>query len=62
MVGTTPSPLSQMVRTTPTDFWNDSCATDELRYALEHGAVGATSNPARAATNPAAGNQMIMSR
>lgn len=40
------SPLHQTVSTTPTDYWNDSCATAELAYALEHGAVGATSNPA----------------
>lgn len=46
MAAASPSPLSQMVRTTPTDYWNDSCATEELRYAIEHGAVGATSNPA----------------
>ena len=39
------SPLHEMAATTPTDFWNDSCAVGELRYALEHGAVGATSNP-----------------
>jgi transaldolase len=39
------SPLHQMVSTTPTEFWNDSCAVGELKYALEHGAVGATSNP-----------------
>jgi transaldolase len=39
------SPLHEMVSTTPTDFWNDSCAVGELKYALEHGAVGATSNP-----------------
>jgi transaldolase len=39
------SPLHQMVSTTPTELWNDSCAVGELRYALEHGAVGATSNP-----------------
>jgi transaldolase len=31
--------------TTPTDFWNDSCSIEELSYAIEHGAVGATSNP-----------------
>jgi transaldolase len=31
--------------TTVTDYWNDSCAVSELNYALEHGAVGATSNP-----------------
>ncbi|MBL8162583.1 MAG: transaldolase family protein [Anaerolineae bacterium] len=39
------SPLHQMASTTITDFWNDSCAVAELNYALEHGAVGATSNP-----------------
>ncbi len=39
------SPLHQMALTTITDFWNDSCSVDELTYALEHGAVGATSNP-----------------
>jgi transaldolase len=30
---------------TATDFWNDSCSIEELTYAIEHGAVGATSNP-----------------
>jgi len=39
------SPLHQTVSTTDTDFWNDSCAIAELTYAIEHGAVGATSNP-----------------
>jgi transaldolase len=39
------SPLHKMVSTTPTDFWNDSCAVGELKYAIEHGASGATSNP-----------------
>jgi transaldolase len=39
------SPLHQMAATTLTDFWNDSCGVEELTYALEHGAVGATSNP-----------------
>jgi len=29
----------------PTDYWNDSCAVDELRYAIDRGAVGATCNP-----------------
>jgi len=28
-----------------TDFWNDSCDLEQLSEALEHGAVGATSNP-----------------
>ncbi|XXY50100.1 transaldolase family protein [Sorangium sp. So ce269] len=39
------SPLHQMVSTTRTDFWSDSCSLGELKYAIEHGAVGATSNP-----------------
>ena len=38
------SPLQQTAATA-TDIWNDSCAVDELRYAIEHGAVGATANP-----------------
>lgn len=29
----------------PTDYWNDSCAVDELAYAVARGATGATSNP-----------------
>lgn len=39
------SPLSVMTRSTPTRFFNDSCNTDELRYAIDRGATGATSNP-----------------
>jgi transaldolase len=39
------SPLLRMTRETPTQYWNDSCASDELRYAVERGATGATSNP-----------------
>lgn len=39
------SPLHQMVCTTKTDYWNDSSSVEELTYAIEHGAVGATSNP-----------------
>jgi transaldolase len=39
------TPLAKMARTTPTDFWNDSCATEELAYAVARGATGATSNP-----------------
>lgn len=38
------SPL-QRTAATATDLWNDSCAVDELRYAIQHGAVGATANP-----------------
>ena len=39
------SPLHETVSAYPTDFWNDSCSVGELTYAIEHGAVGATSNP-----------------
>jgi len=38
------SPLQQTAATA-TDLWNDSCNVDELAYAIEHGAVGATANP-----------------
>jgi len=34
-----------MAATTPTEYWNDSCALAELEYAIARGAVGATSNP-----------------
>ena len=43
------SPLHQMTQTTPTCFWNDSASIEELTYAIEHGAVGATCNPVIAA-------------
>ncbi len=39
------SPLAKMVDTTPTDFWNDSCAVAELEHAVARGGTGATSNP-----------------
>jgi transaldolase len=39
------SPLQRMVDTTPTDYWNDSCAIAELEYAVARGGTGATSNP-----------------
>jgi transaldolase len=39
------SPLHQMTQTTPTCLWNDSADLDELRYAIDNGAVGATCNP-----------------
>ena len=41
----TDSPLLRTVTGTPTDVWNDSCAIDELEYAIANGAVGATANP-----------------
>ena len=40
-----PSPMYLTATTTPTDYWNDSCAIDELTYAIRNGAVGATTNP-----------------
>jgi transaldolase len=39
------SPLARTVAESPTDIWNDSCAVDELEYAIGFGAVGATANP-----------------
>jgi transaldolase len=39
------SRLHQMTATTPTSLWNDSADIDELQYAIENGAVGATCNP-----------------
>lgn len=41
----TASPLARTVADTATDIWNDSCAIDELQYAVAFGAVGATANP-----------------
>jgi transaldolase len=39
------SPLGRTIASTATDIWNDSCAIDELEYAISFGAVGATANP-----------------
>ncbi len=39
------SPLHQMVSTSETALWNDSCSIEELKYAIDNGAVGATCNP-----------------
>ena len=39
------SPMLRTARLGTTDYWNDSCAPAELAYAIERGAVGATSNP-----------------
>jgi transaldolase len=39
-----------MTETTPTCLWNDSADLEELRYAIENGAVGATCNPVIAVT------------
>ncbi|HXM99563.1 MAG TPA: transaldolase family protein [Candidatus Dormibacteraeota bacterium] len=39
------SPLHEMTQTTPTCLWNDSASIEELKYSIEHGAVGATCNP-----------------
>ena len=35
----------ELTSETPTQFWNDSCSIKELSDAIEHGAVGATTNP-----------------
>jgi len=43
-------PLTFMANQTPTEYWNDSCDLDELRYAIGNGAVGATTNPVIVAT------------
>ena len=47
MTATEIRPLSPLQQTaaTATDIWNDSCAVDELEYAIANGAVGATANP-----------------
>jgi transaldolase len=39
------SKLHQITVQFPTDYWNDSCSVEELTYAVENGAVGATTNP-----------------
>ena len=39
------TPLGRTIAETPTDIWNDSCNVDELAYAVDFGAVGATANP-----------------
>jgi transaldolase len=45
MATLTDTPLGRTVAETATDIWNDSCNVDELAYAVEFGAVGATANP-----------------
>lgn len=38
--------LLEMTQKFPmTKYWNDSCSISELKYAIERGAVGATTNP-----------------
>jgi transaldolase len=39
------SPMLRTATLGATDYWNDSCALDELAYAVARGATGATSNP-----------------
>ncbi|CAN5796399.1 hypothetical protein BH23CHL8_BH23CHL8_13830 [soil metagenome] len=39
------SPLLRTASEFATDYWNDSCSVAELTYAIDNGAVGATSNP-----------------
>ena len=38
-------PLTETIKSRPTDFWNDSCSLEELKYAIARGGVGATTNP-----------------
>ncbi len=45
MSDTYKSPLHKTVSISDTDVWNDSCSVEELNYAIENGAVGATTNP-----------------
>jgi transaldolase len=44
-LATVDGPLLRTALGGHTDYWNDSCAVDELAYAIERGATGATSNP-----------------
>ena len=44
------TPLQRTASDYPTDYWNDSCSAAELAYAIDNGAVGATSNPTIVAT------------
>ncbi len=44
-MATKPTPLQRTASEFPTDYWNDSCNQAELTYAIENGAVGATTNP-----------------
>ena len=44
------SPLHRMTQTTATSLWNNSADVEELAYAIENGAVGATCNPVIAVT------------
>lgn len=39
------SPLHKMTQISDTALWNDSCSMEELSYAIDNGAVGATANP-----------------
>ena len=39
------SPLHEKTQATPTRLWNDSPSLQELNYALDHRAVGATCSP-----------------
>ena len=43
--GPADGPLARMASETRTDYWNDSCSSAELAYAVARGATGATSNP-----------------
>ena len=37
--------LLEITQKFPTQYWNDSCSVQELKYAIDRGATGATTNP-----------------
>ncbi len=39
------SPMKKSVTICDMEIWNDSCSLEELKYAISHGASGATTNP-----------------
>ena len=39
------SPMKKSVSICDMEIWNDSCSIEELQYAIENGATGATTNP-----------------
>ncbi len=39
------SPMKKSVSICDMEVWNDSCSIEELEYAIENGATGATTNP-----------------
>ena len=56
------SPLHKMVSATPTDFWNDSCAVGELKYAHRARRRGSHEQPDDRLHRPPAGIRRLESR